>query len=279
MAAVTDWAAIEAGIWDMVKATTELPDDHIIWTHEMGPRPPENPYITLLVTSSMPVGRGWAKWKRNTTTITSRTFTADAGTELLTAVAAHTLNTGDGPIRLTTTGTLPAPLAPATDYWPIRVSATGLRLADTLARANLGTALNLTDAGTGTHTLVHAPLFTRLNEGVITKARGGFYAALSIQCFADVMAGPGGAMHILGNIVMGHKLHTWAMHAAGIGTGGFGAILPVGNNRKGSAIEPRATVEFLFHHKAEAIRLEPGFDRVEVENENTGATFEVPDPD
>jgi hypothetical protein len=54
---------------------------------------------------------------------------------------------------LTTTTTLPAGLALATDYYVIRVSDTTCKLATSYANAIAGTAINITDAGTGTHTM------------------------------------------------------------------------------------------------------------------------------
>lgn len=80
------------------------------------------------------------------------TFTADAASDQLTH-ATHGLSTGDGAVRLTTTTTLPAGLALATDYYAIVVDANTFKLANSLANALAGTAINITDAGTGVHTL------------------------------------------------------------------------------------------------------------------------------
>jgi len=85
----------------------------------------------------------------------SDTFTADASTDTMTwtstANIPSNILTGTR-VRLTTTTTLPAPLALATDYFVIRVSDTTYRLATTYANAVAGTQINITDAGTGTHT-------------------------------------------------------------------------------------------------------------------------------
>jgi hypothetical protein len=56
-------------------------------------------------------------------------------------------------VRFTTSGTLPAPLALATDYWTIRLTSTTSRLATSYANAVAGTFITLTTAGTGTQTL------------------------------------------------------------------------------------------------------------------------------
>ena len=56
----------------------------------------------------------------------------DAATDEFTH-AGHGFFTGTGPVRVTTTGTLPAGLSVATDYWVIRVDDGGFTLAATRA--------------------------------------------------------------------------------------------------------------------------------------------------
>lgn len=87
-------------------------------------------------------------------TFTSFTFTA-ATTDICTA-AGHGLLTGDGPVQLTTSNTLPAGLSLATDYYIIKLSADTFSLATTRTNAYAGTAVDITGTGTGTHTLAGA---------------------------------------------------------------------------------------------------------------------------
>jgi len=86
----------------------------------------------------------------------SATFTADAGTDVCTYTSTTSLPsnilTGTR-VRLTTTTTLPAGLATGTDYYVIRVSNTTFELASSYANAIAGTQIDITDAGTGTHTV------------------------------------------------------------------------------------------------------------------------------
>lgn len=86
----------------------------------------------------------------------SDTFTADAGTDVCTwtstANIPSNILTGTR-VRLTTTTTLPGGLATATDYYVIASSTTTFKLATSYANAVAGTAINITDAGTGTHTV------------------------------------------------------------------------------------------------------------------------------
>lgn len=69
------------------------------------------------------------------------------------AETAHGLRTGQA-VQLTTTGTLPSPLATSTTYYVIRVTANSIKLATSLDNANAGTAIDITSAaGGGTHTV------------------------------------------------------------------------------------------------------------------------------
>jgi hypothetical protein len=86
-----------------------------------------------------------------TTTITSQVvasavnFTADNATNVITHTGYDIATFSK--VQLTTSGTLPAPLALATDYWTIRVSATTSRLAASLADAVASVPIDLTTDG------------------------------------------------------------------------------------------------------------------------------------
>lgn len=100
---------------------------------------------------------GWYPITTTTTTgnqalINSRTFTVDAGTDLVTVAAGWDIQTGTA-VRLTSTTTLPAGLSTNTTYYWSRTSATTGELCSTLANAILGTQVDITDTGTGTHTV------------------------------------------------------------------------------------------------------------------------------
>lgn len=83
------------------------------------------------------------------------TSTASAANDTFT-VASNTDRwvTGMG-VRLSTTDTLPAPLAAATNYWVIRDSATTIKFATSYANAIALTAIDLTTDGIGTHTILN----------------------------------------------------------------------------------------------------------------------------
>lgn len=93
-------------------------------------------------------------------------FTADAGTDICTHSNINLFPFTR--VRLTTTGTLPAGLATGTDYFVIKVSDTTIRLATSYANALANTFINITDAGTGTHTI--NTLLPRYTSGAGVRA-------------------------------------------------------------------------------------------------------------
>lgn len=101
----------------------------------------------------------------------SDTFTADDTTDICTYTSTanfpSNLLTGTR-TRLTTTTTLPAGLATATDYYLIKVSDTTFKLATSYANAIAGTAINITSTGTGTHTITW--LLPRYTNGAGVQA-------------------------------------------------------------------------------------------------------------
>lgn len=99
------------------------------------------------------------------------TFTADAGTDIITMTSTtnRPSNILRGTrVRLTTTTTLPAGLALATDYYVIKVTDSTFQLATSYANAIAWTAIDITDAGTGTHTM--SRLLPRYTNGAGVQA-------------------------------------------------------------------------------------------------------------
>jgi len=67
-------------------------------------------------------------------------------------------------------GALPTPLVAATDYFAIRTATTTVKLATTLANAHAGTAIDITSAGTGVHTITMSLVTRALGEHVGEEA-------------------------------------------------------------------------------------------------------------
>ena len=90
----------------------------------------------------------------------SSAFTADAATEQLTISSNSAWKTGARVQVSNSGGALPAGLAAATDYYVVVVNNTTVKLATSRANAIAGTVIDITGAGTGTHTITQqAPSF------------------------------------------------------------------------------------------------------------------------
>jgi hypothetical protein len=63
-------------------------------------------------------------------------------------------------VKFTTTGTLPAPLSSSTTYYVSYVSGNTIKVATSLANATAGTHVDITDTGSGTHSIVATELGT-----------------------------------------------------------------------------------------------------------------------
>jgi hypothetical protein len=108
-------------------------------------------------------------WADGTANLTSVTFDALIPSALVIAdddvdtvdfandeldITSHAYTWADGPLQLTTSGTLPAGLELSTDYWVIYKDGGTIQLAASRANALAGTAVAIGDAGSGTHTIV-----------------------------------------------------------------------------------------------------------------------------
>jgi hypothetical protein len=108
----------------------------------------------------------------------SNTFTANAGTDVMTTPSGSLPITGI-PVILTTTGTLPAGLTTGTIYYVINASATTFKLATNSDNAFTGTAIDITDTGTGTHTV------TTVDPGTITHVIQDAKTSTKVKYFQD----------------------------------------------------------------------------------------------
>lgn len=100
------------------------------------------------------------------------TFTASAADDTLTlsSVRVHETMKTKLPVTVSSTNTLPAPLAANTIYYVIDGTDQTIQLATTEANADAGTDIDITDAGLGTHTLLKAINDETLLEEAIEDA-------------------------------------------------------------------------------------------------------------
>lgn len=118
-------------------------------------------------------------------------FTASASTDRLTlgltpaGEPGRTPRTGDG-VGLLTTATLPGGLSPGTVYYVIRNAAGLIQLATSYANACAGTAINITDAGSGLHRIYpyDQPRYTANGSFLSSERQGDI-----VEKFLGAMAG------------------------------------------------------------------------------------------
>jgi hypothetical protein len=93
-------------------------------------------------------------------------FTVNTTTEALTFAQPIPIDTGDG-VKVSSTATVPSTLVAGTTYYAIKLTDTSYQLATTLANAFAGTAIDLTSAGSGQHTLAQVNYAAYACDGTI----------------------------------------------------------------------------------------------------------------
>lgn len=237
-AAVRAWVVAGSGI-DIAR---------VLWADQGGPRPSsaDGPWISIRELGETSGGGDWLATAANPLTVALTVSAVDAAGDKLT-VGTHGRATGDGPVRLTTTGTAPAGLAIATDYWLIVVDATHVKLAATLLEAvETPTPIDITDVGTGTHSLASTAATRRAGAEITRTVEGTRTANLSIQCFGGASVDANGAASLLKRTIAALSLPSIqaALHAANVGVAGVmvGGPQNVGVAYQIAGFEPRAVL-------------------------------------
>lgn len=151
------------------------------------------PAVDVAVTSSLAASGGvgvtivdHASKYSVISTVTVATPSAHSFTCAITDICtwtAHGMLTGLK-VQLTTSGTLPAGLSLATDYFVIKLTADTFSLASSLVLAQAGTAIDVTNTGSGTHTITATAL-----AGASAKLQGSMdgttYVDLPIRATGD----------------------------------------------------------------------------------------------
>lgn len=108
----------------------------------------------------------------------SGTFTANAGTDVLTLSQTIRQSGIAGNLRaiqFSSSGTLPAGLTAGTTYFVIDVTGTTIKVATTMQNADGGTQIDITDAGTGTHSFITIDPY-RIKAWTVDRRTDIYYA-------------------------------------------------------------------------------------------------------
>lgn len=176
---------------------------------------------------------------------TSRTFTANAGTDVITASAA-VFQTGQA-VRVSSSGTLPAGLSAGTTYYIISVSGATYKLATTINNALAGTAVDITDAGTGTHSIIGTQM-GRVKKIIQNPgSTTGNYRAFALDDSGKVWTQVNNLWsHLPGNATgSGQGMEIWKSYLFVIGDNGvistYGSLSNVGGSASWTATWKTAT--------------------------------------
>lgn len=274
------WTTVHNGLQKWFRDTSGIPGPRVMWgiPRDGGARP-TTPYISLGQITTRRIGHDWVVSSRNVTTYAGGAFTAPGGDVIVRA--AHGLLHGDGPLRVSSSGTLPGGLIAGTDYWVILVDGDTFKLAgsffDTIG---VGTPITITTAGTGVHAIVGAPTFVRAAAPLRRTMQGMRVGSMVATCYADDAIDASSASAVLEDVVSGLALIREDLHRAGVGVSDISPIVSL-PGRIGTALEARATMTVTFHLSAELVATAPGFERVEVTRTAPGTpvTLLVPDED
>lgn len=140
------------------------------------PENPSNPYVTDVVNTNqsgittnfssqyitIPNLTVWqGSLTQNSTNISTSNDTL--------SVSNHGLSTGMGPVMVSSSSALPNPLSASTNYWVIRNGTNSIKLATSASNASAGTAVNITNTGSGTLSLTGV---SYQSDTLLVKAHG-----------------------------------------------------------------------------------------------------------
>lgn len=267
------YETVEDALYDYVQVASGLAEELVLWAEQDGPRP-EGVFISMNLVDEDDYGLDWIDREHNPLELDDDVIETVTGSDL--TLTGHVYLTGDGPVRLTTTGALPAPLLVATDYWLIKTGADEVQIASSRANALTGTEITLTDAGSGTNTIVDTADTRRVGQEIKLVARGPRRATLTLECLAGDPTGEGRAIAILAKVKDSLPFYADDLSAAGVSVLDFARIRSVGIENSG-LFEPRALVEVTLSLSSEVSKATTNIVTVAVgaEVQDQGATVLV----
>lgn len=217
---------INAELHAWAVAASGLPSGSVIWAYQHGRRP-DTPYMTVSYTAA---SRGLAgRSTRLSPAVVADTVieSVDAGADSVT-ITAHGRLTGDGPFRLVSSGSIPGGLAADTDYWLVAQGPDDLSLAASHLDAWNAATVDITDAGSGTHSLVDTPDTLLSGAEIADTVIAHREISIELRTYSsDVGVQPGTAMEILSRVELAHTRPAVSSLLGLLSLGAFGPILNV----------------------------------------------------
>lgn len=277
----TAWDDIEHALQGWVAATSGLPSSNVIWSGYGRRRPtPDGQWISLLVNSAQQDGLAWTDVEDNVLALPPTPCTVDEARRLHSP--NHMLVTGDGPMRVQTSGELPVGLTLDTDYWVVVADADSLMLARAFidAMADEPAVVTLLSVGAGVQTLICTPTTIRAGQEISNVVRMNMRGKLSVQCYGGEPTGTRSPKAILQTVSAAALLPTIraSLESAGVGVSDAGPINDVGAVLSTTKFEPRAHVDFDIWFTAQVSETGTFIETVDVaiETADASALFDVP---
>ena len=272
-----NWVAIQKALQNWVVSCTGLAADHVVWAQQYAPRPTQ-PAIIMRLSLINDGSRPWLEQEVNNLSFDPVTVTADATANTFTSTA-HGLLTGDGPVELHSTGTMPGNTSDTVSYWVVKVDDDTFKLAESFLDSMnpVPVTVDLSSAGTGTITVESNGNTLRQGEELEYKALAMVKAMLTLECYTAVGVGNDMATSILWRINARRALPTSAaiLEDANIGVGEVGKIRSIDGMQDLALFEPRAFVDILLNLVSEDSEYITIIERTEITNEDIPDTFTV----
>lgn len=247
-----DIVATQLALYQWVVAASGLAANQVTWAEQNAPRVVA-PAISMWLQHIDDPAWPWLDTEENVLVVPTLTVTGVSTANNTLTIAAHGLVTGDGPLPVVSTGTLPAPLAPLTDYWAIVVDANTIQLAATYAatggndptHTNPVTPIDLTTTGSGTITLAGTPDTVRAGAEVTYVSRSVKRMLLTLECYTSDAVGMGMAQAVLSRIQARSALPSLMaiLDGANIGLSVIDRVRSVNGHQSVILFEPRAIME------------------------------------
>jgi len=272
------WLTIENAIQSWITSGSGLDRDRVIWA---GQSAPTGQCIMLKFTAIAQRGRDHLERVENVLTITPQAITSvSIATDTLT-LPGHGLQTGDGPVRFSTTGTLPAPLDAATSYWVVAVDANTIKVAATFLEAVNGapsspapSIIDLTSTGSGTTQIKGTTSTVRAGQEIAQRLHGQRLLTLSLQCFGGTSTGASSALAVLHDALSSYGLDAQAaaLQSAGVG---IATIDPIQLVDDPAQPDLHASATAQLHISAELVEFTTHIEHVKATSGVTGTTLSL----
>lgn len=250
-----NWDLVMSRIARWVVAGSGLPSSSILWSQNKAPRPAADGIVMRLMGIQV-VGDSWADVVENPLVFSDLTVSAVDDVANTVTIVGHGMSTGDGPVRVASTLTLPGGLAVDTDYWLIKVDDDTLKFAAAFAETggadvsgspsgNPVTAVDLTDAGSGVITISDTDKTVRAGEEILQVARSTTRAILTLECHTEDSTGLDMAVAVLHRVSARSALPSQIalLDEAGVGVVEMEPVRAIRGHLDALLFEPRATLD------------------------------------